>query len=297
MKTENWNDLQAFVIVARERSFTRAAAQLGISRSALSHAMLGLEARLGIRLLTRTTRSVSTTEAGERLLATLAPRFSEITEEIEALTALRDKPAGVVRITAHDHAISTVLWPKLLPMLQEHPDVQVEFSVDYGLVNIVAQNFDVGVRTGNLVEKDMIAIRIAPALRMSVVGSPDYMAGRQHPMSPRDLTEHRCINLRLPTFGGLYAWDFQREGQELSVRVTGQTVFNNTFLMLQAALDGLGLAYIPFDLAEPHIKAKKLVPVLEDWWPSFPGYHLFYANRRQMSPALALVIKALKLPS
>jgi DNA-binding transcriptional LysR family regulator len=297
MKTENWNDLQAFVIVAKERSFTRAAAQLGISRSALSHAMLGLEARLGIRLLTRTTRSVSTTEAGERLLATLAPRFSEITEEIEALTALRDKPAGVVRITAHDHAISTVLWPKLLPMLQEHPDVQVEFSVDYGLVNIVAQNFDVGVRTGNLVEKDMIAIRIAPALRMSVVGSPDYMAGRQQPMSPRDLTEHRCINLRLPTFGGLYAWDFQREGQELSVRVTGQTVFNNTFLMLQAALDGLGLAYIPFDLAEPHIKAKKLVPVLEDWWPSFPGYHLFYANRRQMSPALALVIKALKLPS
>src|SRR5450830_150594 len=168
MKTENWNDLQAFVVVARERSFTRAAAQLGISRSALSHAMLGLEARLGIRLLTRTTRSVSTTDAGERLLATLAPRFSEITEEIEALTALRDKPAGVVRITAQDHAIATVLWPKLLPMLQEHPDVQVEFSVDYGLVNIVAQNFDVGVRTGNLVEKDMIAIRIAPALRMSV---------------------------------------------------------------------------------------------------------------------------------
>ncbi|WP_432241175.1 LysR family transcriptional regulator [Herbaspirillum robiniae] len=296
MKSENWNDLQAFVVVARERSFTRAAAQLGMSRSALSHAMLGLEARLGIRLLTRTTRSVSTTEAGERLLATLAPRFSEISAEIEALTALRDKPAGVVRITAHDHAIVTVLWPKLLPMLHANPDVQVEFSIDYGLVNIVAQNFDAGVRTGNLVEKDMVAVPIAPPLRMAVVGSPAYMANRRAPSHPRELTEHRCINLRLPTLGGLYAWDFARDAQELNVRVQGQAVFNNTFLMLQAALDGIGLAYVPHDLVAPHVDAGRLIAVLEDWWPSFPGYHLYYASR-QKSPALALVVNALKLTS
>lgn len=297
MKIENWNDLQAFVVVARERSFTRAAAQLGISRSALSHAMLGLEARLGIRLLTRTTRSVSTTEAGERLLMTLAPRFSEIAQEIEALTELRDKPAGIVRINAHDHAIVTVLWPKLLPMLREYPDVHVEFSVDYGLVNIVAQNFDAGVRTGDLVEKDMVAVPIAPPLRMSVVGSPRYMAGRSAPLHPQDLTEHRCINLRLPTRGGLYAWDFERDGQGLNVRVQGQVVFNNTFLMLQAALDGIGLAYVPYDLVEQHISAASLIPILQDWWPSFPGYHLYFANRRQKSPALALVIDALKMTS
>lgn len=297
MKTENWNDLQSFVLVAREKSFTRAAAQLGISRSALSHAMLGLEARLGMRLLNRSTRSVSTTEAGERLLATLAPRFAEIAEEIEALTALRDKPAGVVRITAHDHAIVTVLWPKLLPMLKDNPDVQVEFSIDYGLVNIVAQNFDAGVRTGNLVEKDMVAVPIAPPLSMAVVGSPAYMAGRSLPSHPKELTEHRCINLRLPTRGGLYAWDFARDGQELNVRVEGQTVFNNTFLMMQAALDGIGLAYVPQDLVQPHVKAGTLIPILEEWWPSFPGYHLYYADRRQKSPALTLVVNALKITS
>lgn len=297
MKTENWNDLQSFVLVAREKSFTRAAAQLGISRSALSHAMLGLEARLGMRLLNRSTRSVSTTEAGERLLKTLAPRFAEIAEEIEALTALRDKPAGVVRITAHDHAIVTVLWPKLLPMLKDHPDVQVEFSIDYGLVNIVAQNFDAGVRTGNLVEKDMVAVPIAPPLRMAVVGSPAYMAGRALPSHPKELTEHRCINLRLPTRGGLYAWDFARDGQELNVRVEGQIVFNNTFLMMQAALDGMGLAYVPQDLVQPHITAGTLIPILEAWWPSFPGYHLYYADRRQKSPALTLVVNALKITS
>jgi DNA-binding transcriptional LysR family regulator len=294
MKTENWNDLQAFVVVARERSFTRAAAQLGVSRSALSHAILGLEARLGIRLLTRTTRSVSTTEAGERLLVTLVPRFSEISAEIEALVELRDKPAGTVRINAHDHAIVTVLWPKLQPMLREHPDINVEFSVDYGLVDIVAQNFDAGVRIGNLVDKDMVAVPISPPLKMAVVGSPEYMTGRSIPSNPRELTEHRCINLRLPTRGGLYAWDFERDGQELNVRVSGQTVFNNTFLMLQASLDGLGLAYVPYDLVEQHISSGTLIPVLEDWWPNFPGYHLYFANRRQKSPALAMVIKALK---
>lgn len=294
MNTENLNDLQVFVVVARERSFTRAAAQLGVSRSTLSHSMLGLEARLGIRLLTRTTRSVTTTEAGTRLLATLGPRLDEIKDELALLTALRDKPAGTVRITAQDHAIVTVLWPKLIPLLHAHPDIHLELSVDYGLVNIVAQNFDAGIRTGDLVEKDMIAVRIAPELHMAVVATPKYLEGRASPASPRDLTDHQCINLRLPTHGGLYAWDFEKEGQSMSVRVTGQVVFNNTFLMLQGALDDLGLAYLPYDLVEAHIEDGRLVPVLKDWWPRFPGYHLFYANRRQNSPALSLVIEALR---
>ncbi|WP_427308195.1 LysR family transcriptional regulator [Cupriavidus sp. H39] len=296
MPKENLNDLQAFVAVARERSFTRAAAQLGLSRSALSHAMLGLEARLGVRLLTRTTRSVSTTEAGARLLDALAPRLDEIELELASLSAMRDKPAGTVRITAHDHAIATVLWPRLLPLLQQYPDIRIEFSVDYGLTDIAANRFDAGVRSGNRVDKDMIAVRIAPDLRMAVAASPGYLAGRQPPDTPHDLTRHRCINLRLPTHGGLYAWDFERHGQALNVRVDGQAVFNNTFLMLQAALDGVGFAYVPFDLVAPHIQAGRLVPMLEDWWPVFPGYHLYYANRRQLPPALALVIEALRYP-
>jgi DNA-binding transcriptional LysR family regulator len=295
MANENLNDLQAFVAVARERSFTRAAAQLGLSRSALSHAMLGLEARLGVRLLTRTTRSVSTTEAGARLLDVLAPRLSEIEQELSSLSALRDKPAGTVRITAHDHAIATVLWPRLLPLLRQYPDIQIEFSVDYAFTDIAAHRFDAGVRVGDRVAKDMIAVRLAPGLRMAVAGSPEYLASRPLPVTPHDLTEHRCINLRLPTHGGLYAWDFEKDGQSLNVRVSGQTVFNNTFLMLQAALDGMGLAYVPHDLMQPHIEQGRLVPVLEDWWPEFPGYHLYYANRRQVSPALALVIDALRV--
>jgi len=294
MANENLNDLQAFVAVARERSFTRAAAQLGLSRSALSHAMLGLEARLGVRLLTRTTRSVSTTEAGARLLDVLAPRLSEIEQELSSLSAMRDKPAGTVRITAHDHAIATVLWPRLLPLLKQYPDIQIEFSVDYAFTDIAAHRFDAGVRVGDRVAKDMIAVRLAPGLRMAVAGSPEYLAGRPLPVTPHELTEHRCINLRLPTHGGLYAWDFEKDGQSLNVRVSGQTVFNNTFLMLQAALDGMGLAYVPHDLMQPHIEQGRLIPVLEDWWPEFPGYHLYYANRRQVSPALALVIDALR---
>ena len=294
MANENLNDLQAFVAVARERSFTRAAAQLGVSRSALSHAMLGLEARLGVRLLTRTTRSVSTTEAGARLLDVLAPRLSEIEQELSSLSAMRDKPAGTVRITAHDHAIATVLWPRLLPLLKQYPDIQIEFSVDYAFTDIAAHRFDAGVRVGDRVAKDMIAVRLAPGLRMAVAGSPEYLAGRSLPVTPHDLTEHCCINLRLPTHGGLYAWDFEKDGQSLNVRVSGQTVFNNTFLMLQAALDGMGLAYVPHDLMQPHIEQGRLITVLEDWWPEFPGYHLYYANRRQVSPALALVIDALR---
>lgn len=294
MPKENLNDLHAFMAVAQTRSFTRAAAQLGLSRSALSHAMLALEARLGVRLLTRTTRSVSPTEAGARLLSVLSPRLSEIQQELESLTAMRDKPAGTVRITAHDHAIVTALWPRLLPLLRQYPDVQIEFSVDYAMTDIAAQRFDAGVRVGNRVDKDMIAVRIAPDLRMAVAASPDYLAGRSLPATPQELTEHCCVNLRLPTHGGLYAWDFEKDGRALSVRVNGQTVFNNTFLMLQAALDGMGLAYVPYDLVKPHIEAGRLAPVLEDWWPVFPGYHLYYANRRQLSAALALVIEALR---
>ena len=287
MIKENLNDLQAFVAVARERSFTRAAAQLGVSRSALSHAMLALEERLGLRLLTRTTRSVSPTEAGTRLFNALAPRLDEIESELGSLTAMRDRPAGTVRITAHDHAITTVLWPRLLTLMRDYPDVRVELSVDYAFTDIAANRFDAGVRVGNRVDKDMIAVRIAPDLRMSVAASPDYLAGRSLPLVPQDLTEHRCINLRLPTHGGLYAWDFEKQGQSpQTVRVDGQATFNNTFLMMQAALDGMGLAYVPLDLVQPHIEQGRLIPVLEDWWPVFPGYHLYYANRRQIAPAV-----------
>jgi DNA-binding transcriptional LysR family regulator len=256
--------------------------------------MLALEARLGIRLLTRTTRSVSTTEAGARLLDAVAPRLDEIEFELGSLSALRDKPAGTVRITAHDHAINTVLWPRLRPLLEKYPDVQLEFSVDYGFTDIAAQRFDAGVRSGDRVDKDMIAVRIAPDLRMAIAASPEYLDGKLLPAMPHDLTNHRCINLRLPTHGGLYAWEFEKEGQTINVRVSGQVTFNNTLLMLQAALDGMGLAYVPYDLVQPHIEQGRLVPVLEDWWPVFPGYHLYYANRRQISPALALVIEALR---
>lgn len=294
MAKENLNDLQAFVAVARERSFTRAAAQLGLSRSALSHAMLALEARLGVRLLTRTTRSVSTTEAGARLLDAVAPRLDEIELELGSLSAMRDKPAGTVRITAHDHAISTVLWPRLLPLLNGYPDVHVEFSVDYAFTDIAAHRFDAGVRIGDRVDKDMIAVRIAPDLRMAVAASPEYLAGKPLPATPHDLTDHCCINLLLPTHGGLYAWDFEKDAQAVNVRVGGQTTFNNTFLMLRAALDGMGFAFVPLDIMQPHIDEGRLVPVLQEWWPSFPGYHLYYANRKQISPALALVIEALR---
>ncbi|MBV7543525.1 LysR family transcriptional regulator [Acidovorax sp. sic0104] len=291
---ENLNDLRAFVVVARERSFTRAAAQLGLSRSALSHAMLALEARLGVRLLSRTTRSVSTTEAGARLLATVAPRLQEIEAELGALSAMRDKPAGTVRITAHDHAIATVLWPRLQPLLLEYPDIRIEFSVDYAFTDIASQRFDAGVRVGDRVDKDMVAVRIGPPLRMAVAASPAYLACKALPATPHDLTGHQCVNLRLPTHGGLYAWDFEKDGQALAVRVQGQVVFNNTQLMLQAALDGLGFCYVPLEMVQPHSAHGRLVPVLQDWWPSFSPYHLYYANRRQTAPALALVIEALR---
>ncbi|WP_246793045.1 LysR family transcriptional regulator [Burkholderia perseverans] len=294
MPKESLNNLQAFVTVARERNFTRAAAQLGVSRSALSHAMRALEARLGVRLLTRTTRSVSPTEAGQRLLNAIGPRLDEIELELGALSDTRDKPAGTVRITTHDHAINTVLWPRLLPLLKRYPDVHVEFCVDYGLTDIAAQRFDAGVRLGDQVAQDMIAVRIAPDLRMAVAGAPDYLAGRPMPATPDDLAGHRCINLRLPTHGGLYAWEFERGDQKLSVRVEGQVTFNHAAQMLRAANDGLGLTYLPLDVLQPGIDAGRLVPVLESWWPVFPGYHLYYPSHRQIAPALALVIEALR---
>lgn len=294
MPRENFNDLLAFIAVARERSFTKAAAKLGVSQSALSHTMRGLEARLGIRLLTRTTRSVSPTPAGERLLNSVAPRFNEIEEELAALGELRDKPAGTIRITTDEHAANTILQPKLAQLLPEYPDIKVEVVVDFGLTDIVAQRYDLGIRLGDQVAKDMIAVRIAPDLRMAVVGAPGYFTKHKRPRKPQDLTEHNCINLRLPTHGGLFAWEFEKDGHELKVRVEGQLVFNGTGQMLSAALAGGGLAYVPEDLARPYIAAGQLKQVLKDWCPTFQGYHLYYPSRRQSSRALAVLIDALR---
>ncbi len=297
MERENVNDLVAFLAVAREQSFTKAAAKLGVSQSALSHTIRGLEARLGLRLLTRTTRSVSPTEAGERLLATVGPRFDEIEAELAALSELREKPAGTIRITATDYATDTILWPKLAKFLPEYPDIRVEIIIDSGLTDIVAQRFDAGVRSGEQVAKDMIAVRIGPDMRMAVVGAPSYFAGRPLPKKPQDLTDHTCINLRLPTYGGLYAWEFEKGGRELKVRVEGQLVFSGSAQMLNAALAGFGMAFVPEDLAQMHLAQGRLMRVLEDWCPPFSGYHLYYANRRQTSPAFALLGDALRYQS
>jgi DNA-binding transcriptional LysR family regulator len=294
MPRENFNDLIAFVTVAREGSFTRAAAQLGVSQSALSHTIRGLETRLGIRLLTRTTRSVSPTEAGERLLTTVAPRFDEIDAEMAALSELREKPAGTVRITAAEHAANSVVWPALCKFLPAYPDVKVEVTVDYGLTDIVADRFDLGVRLGDQVAKDMIAIRIGPDMRMAVAGSPSYFDKYPVPRVPQDLTEHDCINMRLPTYGGLYVWEFEKDGQALNVRVQGQLTFNSSTPRVRAALAGFGLAFVPEDMVQDHFNEGRLVRVLEDWCPSFPGYHAYYPSRRQSSPALKLVVEALR---
>ena len=293
MARGNLNDLLAFLAVARERSFTKAAAKLGVSTSALSHTIRGLEARLGLRLLTRTTRSVSPTQAGERLLLTVAPRVDEIDAELAALAELREKPAGTIRITAHEHAVNTVLRPALKKFLPRYPDIKVEIVVDYGLTDIVAQRYDAGVRSGEQVAKDMIAVRIGTDMRSAVVGAPSYFSKRPIPKKPQELTEHNCINLRLPTRGGLYAWEFEKGGREINVRVDGQLIFNGTPQMLDTALDGLGLAYVPEDLVQKHLAEGRLKRVLEDWCPSYPGYHLYYASRRS-SPAFALLVEALR---
>ena len=294
MRGNNLNDLLGFLAVANERSFTRAAAKLGVSQSALSHTVRDLEERLGVRLLTRTTRSVAPTQAGERLLHTLGPRFEEIDAELAALSELRDKPAGTIRITASEYAVDALLWPKLAKFLAKYPDIKVELSVDSGLTDIVAQRFDAGVRSGEQVAKDMIAVRIGPDMRMAVVGAPSYFRKRPEPKKPQDLIGHACINLRLPTHGGLYAWEFEKGARELKVRVEGQLVFNGSYQMLNAALAGFGLAYVPEDLARPHLAKGRLKRVLEDWCPPFSGYHLYYPSRRQPTPAFALLVDALR---
>jgi DNA-binding transcriptional LysR family regulator len=294
MPRENLNDLLAFVAVAKDRSFTKAAAQLGVSQSALSHTVRGLEERLGLRLLTRTTRSVAPTEAGERLLRAAGPRLDEIEAEMAALSELREKPSGTIRITAHDHAVRAVLWPALEQLLPDYPDIKVEIVIDYGLTDIVAERFDAGIRSGEMVAKDMIAVRIGPDMRSAVVGAPSYLAKQARPKTPQDLTTHACINLRLPTHGGLYAWEFEKGGREIRVRVEGQLVFNGTAPMLDAALSGFGLAYVPEDTVQAHLANGRLIRVLADWCPPYPGYHLYYPSRRQPTPAFALLVNALR---
>jgi DNA-binding transcriptional LysR family regulator len=294
MPHENFNDLAAFATVAKERSFTKAAAKLGISQSALSQTIRALEERLGFRLLTRTTRSVAPTDAGERLLQTVAPRFEEIEAELAALSALREKPAGTIRITAGEHPAISVLQPALKRFLPNYPDINVEIIVDYGLTDIVAEGFDAGVRMGEQVAKDMIAVRIGPEMRMAVVGSPAYFETRPAPQTPQDLTAHSCINMRLPTYGGLFPWGLEKDGREVKVRGEGQLVFNNLGMRLHSALDGLGVTYMPEDQVLPYVAEGRLIRVLEDWCPYFPGYHLYYPSRRHSSPALTLLVDILR---
>ena len=294
MARETMSDLVAFLAVARERSFTRAAAQLGVSPSALSHTIRKLEEGLGVRLLTRTTRSVAVTEAGERLLRNVGPHLEEIQVSLAQIAAMRDRPAGTIRITSADHAAESVLWPALERFLPDYPDIHVEISVDDTLRDIVEDRFDAGVRLGEQVARDMIAVRIGPDVRIIVVGSPAYFEAHPVPLTPHDLDAHQCINLRLRTLGGVYPWEFEKDGRELKVRVEGQLAFNDSRLMLKAARAGFGLAYLFEDLAEADIAAGTLVSVLDDWTPPFSGYHLYYPSRRQQSPALALLVDTLR---
>ncbi|HCE9916059.1 TPA: LysR family transcriptional regulator [Pseudomonas aeruginosa] len=294
MIKRNLNDLLSFVAVAREGTFTRAAAQLGVTQSALSQSISGLEARLQIRLLTRTTRSVSPTAAGERLLNAIGNRFDEIEAELDELSALRDKPSGTVRITCGDHIQRTLLLPRLTPLLLEYPDIKVEFDINYGFRDIVADRFDAGVRLGDTIDKDMIAVPIGPPVRMAVVAAPAYFAAHPKPRNPRDLVDHNCINMRMQSGGGLYAWDFQRKDRHVNVRVDGQLIFNTSPNIVDAALAGLGIAWLPEEEFAPHIEEGRLLRVLENWCPLFPGYYLYYPNRRQPSPAFSLVVDALR---
>lgn len=294
MRREDLADLTTFLAVAEERSFTRAAARLGTSQSAVSQTVRRLETRLGVRLLTRTTRSVAPTQAGEQLLANLRPVFAEIDTQLAAVTELRDKPAGTIRITTSQHAAHTVLWPVLERLLPDYPDVNVELSVDTGFRDIVADRFDAGVRLGEQVDKDMIAVRIGPDLRMAAVAAPAYFQRCAPPRTPHDLTSHACINLRFPTLGGLYVWEFEKDGRELHVRVGGQLIFNETRLILKAARAGLGMAFVLEDHVRDDLADGRLVRVLKDWCPPFSGYHLYYPSRRQPAPAFALLVEALK---
>ncbi|WP_312833511.1 LysR family transcriptional regulator [Comamonas sp.] len=294
MARRNLNDLLAFVTVAREGSFTRAAAALGVTQSALSQTIRTLEERLEIRLLTRTTRSVSPTPAGERLMQAIGNRFDEIEAELDALTELRDKPAGTVRITCGDHVLHSVLLPKLAPLLREYPDIKLEFDVNYGFRDIVADRFNAGVRLGKTIDKDMIAVPIGPPMRLAVVASPDYFKAKGKPKVPQDLMEHQCINQRMQSSGGLYVWDFERRGKQMNVRVDGQLIFNTTQPQVDAALAGLGITLLPEDELMPYLEEGRLLRVLEDWCPKFEGYHLYYPSRRQPSPAFTLVVQALR---
>ncbi|MAK92811.1 MAG: LysR family transcriptional regulator [Oleibacter sp.] len=297
MARDNYHELQAFIAVARERSFTRAAAQMGVSQSALSHTIRALESRLGIRLLTRTTRSVSPTEAGDRLLQTVAPLFEDIDAELAALTELRDKPAGTVRIACSDHAAEFTIWPRLSQLMKDYPDINIELRIDNGLTDIVGQRLDAGVRLGEHLDQDMIAVPLMPPVRMLVFSSPEYFAEHGVPQEPEDLMQHNCINFRLPSFGGLYTWEFEKDGREINVKVPGQLVFNTSSLILKAALQGNGIGYLPADMLGPHIANGSLMQVLDEWCPYFPGYHLYYPNRRDPSPAFRKVVEALRLKS
>lgn len=288
------DDIEVLLTVAREGSFTRAAALLGVSQSALSQTVRTLEARIGIRLLDRTTRSVAPTAAGARLLERVSPRLEEVRAEIAALSALKETPAGTIRITSDEHGAATAVWPRIAPVLANHPDMNVEIITDYGLTDIVAERYDAGVRLGELVAKDMIAVPIGPDQRMIVVAAPSYLQGRTTPDIPQDLLAHACINIRLPTHGGLYAWEFEKAGREVKVRVEGQCVFNTLALVVQATLCGLGFAFVPEDSVLTHLKAGALRAVLEDWCPSYPGYHLFYSSRRQPSAAFSLIVDTLR---
>ena len=297
MPKESYNDLLAFIAVARAQSFTRAAAQLGVSQSALSHTIRALEARMGVRLLTRTTRSVSPTEAGERLLLNVAPRFEEIEAELAAVGELRDKPAGTIRITASENAAETALWPRLAKLLPKYPQIKVEVTTQPRFTDIVAERYDMGVRLGDEVAKDMTAVRISPDVRFAIVGSPAYLAKHPAPTKPQDLADHACINLRLMSHGDLYAWELEKGRQKVNVRVEGQLVFNGTRPILHAALAGFGLGYVPHEVARPYIAKRLLKQVLDDWCPTFPGYHLYYPNRRQLTRAMAVLIEALRHPA
>lgn len=294
MLKDNYNDLYYLTVVAQERSFTRAAAKLGVSQSALSHAIKGLEERLEIRLLTRTTRSVAPTEAGERLIITLAPRFNEIETELNSLTEIRDRVAGNIRINLGEHALQSTVWPALKPFLQAYPDVNVELTTDNTLTDIVSGRFDAGVRLGEQVAKDMVAVRIGPDWRMLVVGSPDYFARHGRPDTPHDLQHHCCINIRLPTLGGLYAWEFSRNGQDLRVRVEGQLTFNHLPARIDAAISGMGLAFVPEDTVAGALAEGTLEAVLEPWCEPFQGYYLYYPSRKQHTQAFARLIEALR---
>lgn len=297
MEKTDFNQLTWFQIVAEERSFTRAAARIGVAQSTLSHAIRQLETRMGIRLLTRTTRNVATTPEGERLLRTIAPRLAEIEEEIAALRALGDRPSGRVRLTLSDHALHSVVWPKLRPVLKDYPEIGVELILDSSFRNIVEEGFDAGIRLGESVEKDMIAVRIGPDWRLVAVAAPGYLAEHGVPAHPQDLIRHRCINMRHETAGGLYAWEFAKDGQELRVRVDGQLAFNNSYAMIDAAVTGYGIAYVPEDIAAAEIASGALVQVLDDWSPAFDGYFLYYPSRRQNLPAFKTIVEALRCRS